>query len=579
MGARTDGRGMTTTTPHGTLGGIVRRSALGALVALVAALGPALQPSSSAGARLTHSSASYGWPVKPFDRAHPVRGSFGDPRTIFAGPPNERTLLSGPGAFQFHFGVDVSAPDGTQVYPVVSGRVVSANQDWLAVGCDGGRTFEYWHITPKVSVGAQVEAGRTVLGRILKGAGHVHLTERDGGVAVNPLAPGHLGPYSDRTTPRVEGVSFRRTVTSADLMPDLLRGRVEIAASAYDLPALHVPGAWHDLPVTPALVTWRIERATTHKVVVPERAAYDVRRTMPSNDRFWSIYARGTHQNMCVFGKHFSYLQPGRYLFRLAPGGFDTKTLPDDVYELIVTATDIRGNSSSWGPELDRGAHDEAAAARLRELDPREAALAEHAAEPLGGVVEDRHLPDDLVAEPADRALEPVPGGEARDDGSGAELSHPPRERLGVGQVVEEAQPEHDLEGPLKLHLAEVAADELDRRLEALEPGTREVEHRLGEVDADVGARAVLEHELGDPARPAADVEHPRRGVRVDDLERDVAAGEQARPRLALEEALLVVEAVKRQRRPAKVPLHLRGRAHRVRGLTHRSKGGTPAPL
>jgi len=48
-----------------------------------------------------------------------------------------------------------------------------------------------------------------------------------------------------------------------------------------------------------------------------------------------------------VFGRHFSYLQPGVYLFRLAPGGFDTRRLPDDVYELVVTATDIRGNHSS----------------------------------------------------------------------------------------------------------------------------------------------------------------------------------------------------------------------------------------
>lgn len=332
-----------TTNAHSPLGRIV----LSFTVLLTACGALAAASPSSHAATTSARTSSYGWPVKPFDKPHPVRGGFGDPRTIFAGPPSERTLLSGPGTFQFHFGIDVSAPDGTPVYPVVSGRVVSASEDWLAVGCDGGRTFEYWHITPKVSVGAQVEAGRTVLGRILKGAGHVHLTERDGGVAVNPLAPGRLGPYSDHTTPRVDGISFRRTVTSGDLMPDLLRGRVEIVASADDLPALHVPGAWHDLPVTPALVTWRIERATTHKVVVRERVAYDVRGAMPPNDRFWNVYARGTHQNMCVFGKHFSYLQPGRYLFRLATGGFDTKTLPDDVYELIVTATDIRGNSSS----------------------------------------------------------------------------------------------------------------------------------------------------------------------------------------------------------------------------------------
>ena len=50
---------------------------------------------------------------------------------------------------------------------------------------------------------------------------------------------------------------------------------------------------------------------------------------------------------MSVFGRHYSYMQPGVYLFRLTPGGFDTRTLPDAVYDLIVTATDVRGNHSS----------------------------------------------------------------------------------------------------------------------------------------------------------------------------------------------------------------------------------------
>src|SRR5206468_4860348 len=184
--------------------------------------------------------SAYGWPVKPFDRQHPVRAHLGDPRTVFAGPPNRQTLLHGAGTFQFHFGIDISAPDGTPVYPVVSGRVLSANKDWLAVDSGDGRTFAYWHVAPAVGVGAHVQADVTVLGRVVKGAEHVHLTERDNGVVVNPLAPGHLEPYSDHTKPRVEAVYFRRSVTSGELMPDFLRGRVELIASAYDLPQLRV---------------------------------------------------------------------------------------------------------------------------------------------------------------------------------------------------------------------------------------------------------------------------------------------------------------------------------------------------
>jgi hypothetical protein len=89
----------------------------------------------------------------------------------------------------------------------------------------------------------------------------------------------------------------------------------------HDTPAVPVPSIWHDLPVTPALVEWRVQRPSGVKPVVPERVAYDVRNRLPSPGAFWNVYARGTRQNMSVFGKHYSYMQPGVHLFRLGPGG------------------------------------------------------------------------------------------------------------------------------------------------------------------------------------------------------------------------------------------------------------------
>jgi hypothetical protein len=50
----------------------------------------------------------YGWPVKPFTSEHPVRGNFGDPRTVFHVPPTTEGALAGSGSFQFHFGVDIT---------------------------------------------------------------------------------------------------------------------------------------------------------------------------------------------------------------------------------------------------------------------------------------------------------------------------------------------------------------------------------------------------------------------------------------------------------------------------------------
>ncbi len=271
----------------------------------------------------------YGWPVKPFHREHPVRGNFGDPRTVFDGPPTRRTLMSAGGRFQLHFGIDISAPNGTAAYPVESGVVTRVTEEEIVVAGAADRSFEYWHLHASVRVGEHVSAYETVLGRIAKPCGHVHLSELDGGVYVNPLQAGHLAPYRDDTTPQVTSVTEERAA-----------GDIELEASADDFPSLPVPGAWNGLPVTPARVAWRVETAGG-AAVIPEHVAFDVTRRLPASP-FWSVYARGTHQNMTAFTKFYAYRQPGEYIFRLG-----TIHLAPGAYRVVVTASDIRGNSGS----------------------------------------------------------------------------------------------------------------------------------------------------------------------------------------------------------------------------------------
>jgi hypothetical protein len=285
--------------------------------------------------------------VKPFDRQHPVRGGFGDPRTIFSAAPTLQGILSGGGQFELHRGIDISAPDGSDVYPVMSGVVVTVNRSegWVEVDSGGGRTFEYWHIHPTVAVGSQVQAQKTILGHIHRGSHHVHLTEARDGRPVNPLAPGHLGPYADRTTPSVKSIAFRDDDTSRERLPNLIRGRVLLVAGAEDAPTLDAPGPWRGMPVAPALLTWEI-RSWSGKVVVKRQTAADFRSQLGGRG-FWQVYARGTYQNMSVLGSHYSWAQPGSYLFKLSATPFDTRRLPNGAYDLVVTATDVRGNSSS----------------------------------------------------------------------------------------------------------------------------------------------------------------------------------------------------------------------------------------
>ena len=155
--------------------------------ALVCFLVPAIAVHAARqGSSLPGCSGTFGWPVKPFDRPHQIRGAFGDPRTQFDGPPTLATLLDGGGRYWLHKGVDITAPDRTAVYPVASGTVTRVTKEWVGVTCGNGRAFEYWHIESKVRVGQKVVAGETLLGRIQRSEAHVHLTLMERGRPANP---------------------------------------------------------------------------------------------------------------------------------------------------------------------------------------------------------------------------------------------------------------------------------------------------------------------------------------------------------------------------------------------------------
>src|SRR5207248_5181475 len=168
------------------------------------------------------------------------------------------------------------------------------------------RSFEYWHIASPLHVGQRVVTGKTVLGRIIRGNGHVHLTEIDDGRITNPLLAGHLTPYRDTTRPDVARIELRTSDDAPALMPSFVRGSVNLVAEAYDSPAIPVPGQWNDMPITPARLTWRVE-TWNGRVAIPETTAWDTRTTIPSDSLFWQHYARGTYQNMSVFSPHYSW--------------------------------------------------------------------------------------------------------------------------------------------------------------------------------------------------------------------------------------------------------------------------------
>jgi Peptidase family M23 len=292
---------------------------------------------------------AYPWPLKPFDRPHPVRANFGDPRTVFYNQPPDS--LDGPGRFGFHDGIDISAAPGTPVYPVVDGVARYISPTAIAVRAADRTDFRYMHIHPVVHQGQFVRARHTVLGYVEPWAGHVHFGEIDRGHAVNPLKRGHIAPYFDHTKPTVTELVLRRdNGRSLQGGAFVVCDTVAILAAAQDSPALPVPGAWAGLPVAPALVSWSL-KAVAGPYVVPPRVSTNFLRRLPSNTRFWDVYARGTFQNVARFGHHQYPRLHGHFLY-LVSRALDTTKLADGQYVLTVTAEDTRGNQGRLSTTL-----------------------------------------------------------------------------------------------------------------------------------------------------------------------------------------------------------------------------------
>jgi hypothetical protein len=269
---------------------------------------------------------AYGWPVKPFHRQHPVRGFFGDPR-IGMTPKGMHE--------SFHFGIDISCPNGTPVYATLDGvaRIEPSLRNVVSiVGKDGRTVFAYWHIRPAVSNWQRVVAYETVIGHVLAPWEHVHFAESRDGVSVNPLRTGALGPFVDRTTPWVK--QLRAEVGGHPV--SLARGAVDLVVEAYDETPIRVPGRWGGKPVTPALIRWRLTTASG-RIVRPWQASIDHRLTTPANDRYSSRYGRWTRQN--------KKNRPGRFRFVLQ-SGWDSNSVADGRYLIEVSAADLSGNST-----------------------------------------------------------------------------------------------------------------------------------------------------------------------------------------------------------------------------------------
>ena len=268
---------------------------------------------------------AYSWPVKPFDKAHAVRGAFDDPRFH----------LSAEGALSaFHFGVDIAVRDGTPVYSVSPGYVRAYAANVTVRRPTTGREFGYWHIHPVVHTGQHVRLHQ-LLGYVLPGWGHVHFAESLDGEYRNPLRPGAMSPYRDRTPPTVASIGFV-TADGSPVGAGAVRGVVAVESEVYDAPPIAPRGTWRVARLTPAFIWWRLWRGST--ALTGWNLVADFHFTLMPEAIYNWIYAPGTYQNKAN--------RPGHYLFWLTHG-FDTTALPDGTYRISVLAEDTRFNAGT----------------------------------------------------------------------------------------------------------------------------------------------------------------------------------------------------------------------------------------
>jgi hypothetical protein len=183
--------------------------------------------------------AETGWPLKPFDRQHPIRAGLNELRPE-----------------SLHVAIDIQARDGAQVYAVQPGvaevLAPSGPDARIQVG-----NYIYWHINPKVSSGELITPFKTVLGTVMSGYGHMAFSEMgpDGQYA-NPLRPqgSVLRPYVDHAPPAIGRPSVS---TDGQVIVSAYDPQTFIRETTYVTPVL-APAAIayrlydsHGVPVTP----------------------------------------------------------------------------------------------------------------------------------------------------------------------------------------------------------------------------------------------------------------------------------------------------------------------------------------
>ncbi|MGB2869513.1 MAG: T9SS type A sorting domain-containing protein [Bacteroidota bacterium] len=299
------------------------------------------------------------WPDPPFGGSKGINGTFCEFRNTLS-------------ANHFHNGVDIGEPDGNPVYPSLDGVVYSygtsatdGTEAYVRIKTNVGglwKHISYVHIepNPSLTVGQPVIAGVTVLGTIIAGQGHVHLTEREfvasensTGAEINPIRNGGgLTPFIDTYSPVINtgSVQFRRAGSGEMLASSLLFGQVAIVAKVDER---NGPGSVGQTQTNNGTysVGYRIYSSTRETLLVnpPDNGVRFRFDRKPLDSEVGRVF----EENLSSTSAHYYYVTNGsgassvNSTRTVVSGSFDADALPEGSFQLFLFSEDTRGNRDS----------------------------------------------------------------------------------------------------------------------------------------------------------------------------------------------------------------------------------------
>ncbi|MBI3110024.1 MAG: T9SS type A sorting domain-containing protein [Ignavibacteriales bacterium] len=297
------------------------------------------------------------WPNPPFTGSHDINGTFCEFRNTLT-------------ANHFHNGVDIGEPDGYPIYSSLDGVVhvvdgTAGSNSYVRVRSlveERWKHISYVHIQPNpgLAAGSPVVAGVTILGTVLDGLGHVHLTERElvpgqneSGAEINALRNGGgLTPYLDPYTPVINKTTlrFRQAGGGVQIPPGALFGKVEIIIKVDERNGLGTVGGTKTNNGTYA-IGYRIRSADTSDIVSePPDQGLRYRFDRKPLD---SYVGRAFLESMSTVSAHYYIVTNGSGAAAVnssrvvATNSFDTELLPEGNYVLEIFTEDTRANRDS----------------------------------------------------------------------------------------------------------------------------------------------------------------------------------------------------------------------------------------